>query len=118
MPPTLLNGKPDDLLTLYKIVKERGGFKKVVQDNAWDKIAIQCGLDCDDDSEAKVAYVRYIELLEWYFEVMKIKRKKSRRNKYEVGSSGAKDDKEITVIESKDEPDLVVIIEIAVKKDE
>ncbi|MFS7994457.1 putative transcription factor & chromatin remodeling ARID family [Helianthus anomalus] len=90
MPPTLLNGKPVDLVTLYKNVKEHGGFKKVVQDNAWDKIAIQCGLDYDDDFEAKVAYVRYIELVEWYFEVMNIKREKSGSNKYEAGSSGAR----------------------------
>ncbi|KAF5791103.1 putative transcription factor & chromatin remodeling ARID family [Helianthus annuus] len=110
MPPTLLNGKPIELITLYKVVKEYGGFKKVVQDDAWDNIALQCGFDCDDDFEVKVAYVRYIELVEWYYEVMKIKREKSGSNKFEVGSSDAKDNKEINVIESKDEPDLVIIV--------
>ncbi|KAJ0526221.1 putative transcription factor & chromatin remodeling ARID family [Helianthus annuus] len=34
MPPTLLNGKAVELITLYKVVKEYGGFKKVVQDDA------------------------------------------------------------------------------------
>ncbi|KAJ0861824.1 putative transcription factor & chromatin remodeling ARID family [Helianthus annuus] len=118
MPLTLLNGKPIELITLYRVVKEYGGFKKVGQDDAWDKIALQCGFDCDDDFEVKVAYVRYIELVEWYYEVMKSKCEKSESNKFEAGSSGSKDDKESNVIESEDEPDLVIIVEVTDKKDE
>ncbi|KAM0001653.1 putative transcription factor & chromatin remodeling ARID family [Helianthus debilis subsp. tardiflorus] len=118
MPATFLNEKPVELITLYKVVKEYGGFKKVVQDDVWDKIALQCGFDCHDAYEVKVAYVRYIELVEWYYEVMKIKREKSRSNKVEAGSSGAKDYEGINVIESKDEPELVTIVEVTDKKDE
>ncbi|MFS7979968.1 hypothetical protein Hanom_Chr10g00933901 [Helianthus anomalus] len=81
--PTLLNGKP------------------VIQDNAWNKVAEQCGFDCDDDYEVKVAYVRYIELVEWYFEFMKAKREKNEDNTHEAGTSGAKVDEESKTIDEK-----------------
>ncbi|MFS8030279.1 putative transcription factor & chromatin remodeling ARID family [Helianthus anomalus] len=101
MPPTLLNGKPVDLVALYEVVKEYGGFKKVIQDNAWNKVAINSGFDCDDDYEVKVAYVRYIELVEWYFELMKAKHEKNEDNTHEAGTSGAKDDEESKAVGEK-----------------
>ncbi|KAJ0808857.1 putative transcription factor & chromatin remodeling ARID family [Helianthus annuus] len=125
MPPTLLNGKPVDLVALYKVVKEYGGFKKVVQDNAWNKVDVQCGFDCDDDFEVKVAYVRYIELVEWYFELMKTKRERNEDNTHEAGSSGAKVDQESKVVDEKrngwiddsSDDDLVIVVDVTTNND-
>ncbi|MFS7949338.1 putative transcription factor & chromatin remodeling ARID family [Helianthus anomalus] len=125
MPPTLLNGKPVDLVALYEVVKEYGGFKKVIQDNAWNIVTLQCGFDCDDDYEAKVAYVRYIELVEWYFELTKTKRERIEVNTHEAGTSGAKDDEENKVVEEKSngwiddssDDDLVIVVEVTTNND-
>ncbi|MFS7951427.1 putative transcription factor & chromatin remodeling ARID family [Helianthus anomalus] len=79
MCPTLLNGKPVNLITLYQVVKDYGGFKKVIEDDAWNSIAVQCGFDCEDAQEVKITYVRYVDLLEWYFDVMKFKRNEKKK---------------------------------------
>ncbi|MFS7996633.1 putative transcription factor & chromatin remodeling ARID family [Helianthus anomalus] len=40
MPPTLLNVKYVNLITLYRVIKDQGGFKKVNEDNAWEEVAV------------------------------------------------------------------------------
>ncbi|MFS7949715.1 putative transcription factor & chromatin remodeling ARID family [Helianthus anomalus] len=65
MPPTLLNGKPANVVKLYQVVKDHGGFKKMMKDSVWNKITFQCDFDCNEDQEVKIAYVRYISLIEW-----------------------------------------------------
>ncbi|KAM0048714.1 putative transcription factor & chromatin remodeling ARID family [Helianthus debilis subsp. tardiflorus] len=63
--PTLHNGKDVNLITLYLVVNDQGGLKKVDEDGEWEQVAVQCGFDCDDAQDVKVAYLRYFDLLEW-----------------------------------------------------
>ncbi|MFS7984084.1 putative transcription factor & chromatin remodeling ARID family [Helianthus anomalus] len=97
MPPTLHNGKPVNLITLYQVVKDYGGFKKVIEDDAWKKIAVQCGFDCKDAQEVKIVYVS---------------------EEHETGSSKVKNDERVKVEVNEDEPDLVIILEVTGRKDE
>ncbi|KAM0041014.1 hypothetical protein Hdeb2414_s0011g00361241 [Helianthus debilis subsp. tardiflorus] len=93
----------------------------VIEDDTWNKIALQCGFDCEDAQEVKIAYARYVELLEWYFDMMKIKRKEKENNgseEHEAGPSKAKDDEGVKIEENEEEPDLVIILEVTGKKDE
>ncbi|MFS7949184.1 hypothetical protein Hanom_Chr06g00568561 [Helianthus anomalus] len=39
---------------------------KVIEDDAWNKIAMQYGFDCKDAQDPKIAYVRYVDMLEWH----------------------------------------------------
>ncbi|MFS8004881.1 putative transcription factor & chromatin remodeling ARID family [Helianthus anomalus] len=74
IPPTLLNGKDVNLITIYRVITKQGGLKKVDEDDAWEQVAVQCRFFVVMLKMSKVSYVRYVDLLEWYFQVMKNKR--------------------------------------------
>ncbi|MFS8004884.1 putative transcription factor & chromatin remodeling ARID family [Helianthus anomalus] len=42
IPPTLLNGKDVNLITIYRVITKQGGLKKVDEDDAWEQVAVQC----------------------------------------------------------------------------
>ncbi|KAM0047218.1 putative transcription factor interactor and regulator CCHC(Zn) family [Helianthus debilis subsp. tardiflorus] len=76
MPPELIDGRDLSLILLHRIVKHNGGFKEVMEKNLWDVIAAKYGYEPDDANEVKVAYIYYLELVEWYFDYMKKERGK------------------------------------------
>ncbi|MFS7944389.1 putative transcription factor & chromatin remodeling ARID family [Helianthus anomalus] len=57
MPSTLLNGKYVNLITLYRVVNDLGGFKKENEENAWEVVALQTGFCCDDAIDTKISYI-------------------------------------------------------------
>ncbi|MFS8027489.1 putative transcription factor interactor and regulator CCHC(Zn) family [Helianthus anomalus] len=71
MPPELIDGRDLSLILLHRIVKHNGGFKEVMEKNLWDVIAAKYGYEPDDAYEVKVAYIYYLELVEWYFDYMR-----------------------------------------------
>ncbi|KAF5776420.1 putative transcription factor interactor and regulator CCHC(Zn) family [Helianthus annuus] len=76
MPPELIDGRDLSLILLHRIVKLNGGFKEVMEKNLWDVIVAKYGYEPDDAYEVKVAYVYYLELVEWYFDFMRKERGK------------------------------------------
>ncbi|KAJ0719843.1 putative transcription factor & chromatin remodeling ARID family [Helianthus annuus] len=76
MPPELIDGRDLSLILLHRIVKHNGGFKEVMERNLWDVIAAKYGYEPDDAYEVKVAYIYYLELVEWYFDYMRKERGK------------------------------------------
>ncbi|KAM0049455.1 putative transcription factor & chromatin remodeling ARID family [Helianthus debilis subsp. tardiflorus] len=73
MPPTLIDGRDVSLILLHQILTIKGGIKKVIDEDLWDEVAFKYGYCPDDAYVMKVAYMYYIELIEWYFELMKKK---------------------------------------------
>ncbi|KAM0058416.1 putative transcription factor interactor and regulator CCHC(Zn) family [Helianthus debilis subsp. tardiflorus] len=76
MPPELIDGRDLSLILLHRIVKHNGGFKEVMEKNMWDVIAAKYGYEPDDAYEVKVAYIYYLELVEWYIDYMRKERGK------------------------------------------
>ncbi|KAM0045558.1 putative transcription factor & chromatin remodeling ARID family [Helianthus debilis subsp. tardiflorus] len=76
MPPELIDGRDLSLILLHRIVKHNGGFNEVMEKNMWDVIAAKYGYEPDDAYEVKVAYIYYLELVEWYFDYMRKERGK------------------------------------------
>ncbi|XP_076888396.1 AT-rich interactive domain-containing protein 1-like [Bidens hawaiensis] len=71
-PPMLGDGKPINLLRLYLCVREKGGYESVSRDGIWDLVAkeIGCGSECS--ASLKVAYVKYLDLLDdWFLKTVK-----------------------------------------------
>ncbi|MFS7961458.1 putative transcription factor & chromatin remodeling ARID family [Helianthus anomalus] len=73
MPPTLIDKREVSLILLYRIVTVKGGLKKVTEDDLSAEVAVEYGFEQDDAHVVKVAYMYYIELIQWYFELMKKK---------------------------------------------
>ncbi|KAM0014929.1 putative transcription factor interactor and regulator CCHC(Zn) family [Helianthus debilis subsp. tardiflorus] len=76
MPPELIDGRDLSLILLHRIVKHNGGFREGMEKNLWDVIAAKYGYEPDDAYEVKVAYIYYLELVEWYFDYMRKERGK------------------------------------------
>ncbi|MFS7893382.1 putative transcription factor & chromatin remodeling ARID family [Helianthus anomalus] len=47
MPPTLIDGREVSLILLDRVVNVKEGIKKVIQDDAWDEVAVECGFEPD-----------------------------------------------------------------------
>ncbi|MFS7909751.1 putative transcription factor & chromatin remodeling ARID family [Helianthus anomalus] len=114
MPPTLIDGREVSLILLHRIVTVKGGTRKVIEDDLWAEVAVEYGFDADDAYVIKVAYVYYLELIEWYFEFMK---KQGDRNAAIAGEESKKDER-AEAVEKEDEADLVVTFEVAVSDDD
>ncbi|KAF5789192.1 putative transcription factor & chromatin remodeling ARID family [Helianthus annuus] len=113
MPPTLLDGRDVSLILLYRVVKGDGGFKKVMENDTWDEIAFKCGYDPDDAQVVKIAYIYYLELVEWYFDYMI-------RKKEKIASDAAKEASKVIeekttgwVEDDTSDDDLVIVVEVA-----
>ncbi|KAJ0551156.1 putative transcription factor & chromatin remodeling ARID family [Helianthus annuus] len=109
MPPTLIDGREVSLILLHRIVTIKGGVKKVIEDDLWAKVAVEYGFEANDAHVVKVAYMYYIELIEWYFELMK---KNGDTNAFVADGASTKD-AQAEAVESEDEADLVITIEVA-----
>ncbi|XP_074263338.1 AT-rich interactive domain-containing protein 1 [Silene latifolia] len=64
LPPRLGNGECIDLLKLYFVVKERGGFEAISEKNLWGEVSLQCGLGSCFGSAFKLIYDKYLSSLE------------------------------------------------------
>ncbi|KAJ0840702.1 putative transcription factor interactor and regulator CCHC(Zn) family [Helianthus annuus] len=106
MPPELIDGRDLSLILLHRIVKHNGGFKEVMEKNMWDVIAAKYGYEPDDAYEMKVAYIYYLELVEWYFDYMK-----KERERKEDGMAGNSSNNCGWLDESSDD-EVVVKIEV------
>ena len=67
LPPTIGMTKVD-LLGLYKIVDEMGGYMNVTFNNKWDMIAKILGLTSEERDSVKECYKEYISLVKIYYE--------------------------------------------------
>ncbi|MFS7986689.1 hypothetical protein Hanom_Chr11g01013251 [Helianthus anomalus] len=88
MPPTLIDSREVSLILLHRIVTVKGGFEP------------------DDAHVVKVAYIYYIELIEWYFELMIKKGDKNAPEGNEASTKKAPQE----AVKREDEPDLVITI--------
>ncbi|KAF5822653.1 hypothetical protein HanRHA438_Chr01g0029541 [Helianthus annuus] len=77
-----------------------------MEKNMWDVIAAKYGYEPDDAYEMKVAYIYYLELVEWYFDYMK-----KERERKEDGMAGNSSNNCGWLDESSDD-DVVVKIEV------
>ncbi|KAJ0940185.1 putative transcription factor & chromatin remodeling ARID family [Helianthus annuus] len=107
MPPTLIDGREVCLILLHQIVTVKGGVKKVIEDDLWAEVAGEYGFELDDARVIKVAYVYYIELIEWFSELMK---KNGGTNALVADGASTRN---AQAVESEDEADLVITIEVA-----
>ncbi|MFS7952941.1 hypothetical protein Hanom_Chr07g00612831 [Helianthus anomalus] len=51
-----------------------------MESDIWDEIAFKCRYELDDAQVVKIAYIYYLELVEWYFDLMKRKQEKNASN--------------------------------------
>ncbi|MFS7950192.1 putative transcription factor interactor and regulator CCHC(Zn) family [Helianthus anomalus] len=107
IPPELIDGRDLSLILLHRIVKLNGGFKEVMEKNSWDVIAAKYGYEPDDAYEVKVAYIYYLELVEWYFDFMKKERGKKANVMAENSSKNG------GWLEESSDDEVVVKIEVA-----
>ncbi|OMO85366.1 hypothetical protein CCACVL1_10234 [Corchorus capsularis] len=68
LPPMLGDGKPVDLLKLFKIVMKKGGYDVVTKKGLWDLVAKESGSGSGLGSSVKLVYVKYLLLLETWLE--------------------------------------------------
>ncbi|MFS7952940.1 putative transcription factor & chromatin remodeling ARID family [Helianthus anomalus] len=109
VPPTLLDWREITLILLHRLVRVNSGFKEVIESDTWGEIAFKCGYEPDDAQMVKIAYIYYLELVEWYFALMKRKQEKNASNVAEKTNNGwVKDD-------SSDD-DLVIVVEVTNNK--
>ncbi|GAB2271730.1 hypothetical protein Dimus_006561 [Dionaea muscipula] len=63
-PPRLGNGQSVDLLKLFFIVKEKGGYDSVSERGLWNKVGEEYGLSLGTGPAIKLVYVKHLDLLE------------------------------------------------------
>ncbi|XP_074304034.1 AT-rich interactive domain-containing protein 2-like [Silene latifolia] len=66
IPALLGDGRPVDLFKLFCLVRDRGGFRSVSEDNLWGLIAEKFGFGYELCSSLKLIYFKYLdELDQW-----------------------------------------------------
>ncbi|XP_074279838.1 AT-rich interactive domain-containing protein 1-like [Silene latifolia] len=72
LPPRLGNGQCVDLLKLYLVVKQKGGFEFISENNWWGEVGLQCGSVSSFGSAFKLIYAQYLSSFEtWLVELDK-----------------------------------------------
>ncbi|KAL9996426.1 putative transcription factor interactor and regulator CCHC(Zn) family [Helianthus debilis subsp. tardiflorus] len=87
MPPELIDGRDLSLILLHRIVNNNGGFDEIMAKDKWGEISVKYGYDMDDAYEMKVAFVYYLELVEWYFDYIKKERAREKVGMAESSSN-------------------------------
>ncbi|KAH9617025.1 hypothetical protein KSS87_009189 [Heliosperma pusillum] len=64
IPPRLGNGKCVDLLKFYLVVKQKGGFEAISENNWWGEVGLQCGSISSFGSAFKLIYDQYLSSFE------------------------------------------------------
>ncbi|XP_020538495.1 AT-rich interactive domain-containing protein 1 isoform X2 [Jatropha curcas] len=63
-PPMLGDGQPVDLLKLFLLVREKGGYDVVSKNGLWSVVAQESGLGLNIASSVKLVYAKYLDTLE------------------------------------------------------
>lgn len=66
-PPMLGNGQAVDLLKLYLVVREKGGFESVSRNGLWELVARESGFESSLSTGLKLVYVKYLDMLDTWF---------------------------------------------------
>ncbi|KAJ0794825.1 putative transcription factor interactor and regulator CCHC(Zn) family [Helianthus annuus] len=106
MPPELIDGRDLSLILLHRIVKHNGGFEEIMEKDMWGDISVKYGYEADDAYEIKVAYVYYLELVEWYFDYIKKERAREKVGMAESSSNNC------GWLDDSSDDDVVVKIEV------
>ncbi|KAM0028219.1 putative transcription factor interactor and regulator CCHC(Zn) family [Helianthus debilis subsp. tardiflorus] len=105
MPPVLIDGRDLSLILLHRLVKNNGGFDEIMEKDKWGEISVKYGYDADDAYEMKVAFIYYLELVEWYFDYIKKERAREKVGMAESSSNCG-------WIDDSSDDDVVVKIEV------
>lgn len=68
LPPMLGDGQSVDLLKLFLLVREKGGYDAVSENGLWDLVTKESGLTLDAVSSVKLVYIKYLDALERWLE--------------------------------------------------
>ncbi|XVE77164.1 hypothetical protein DITRI_Ditri13aG0039800 [Diplodiscus trichospermus] len=68
LPQMLGDGQPVDLVKLFLVVREKGGYNAVSESGLWDLVAKESGLGLNVASSVKLFYVKYLVSLERWLE--------------------------------------------------
>lgn len=68
LPPMLGDGKCVDLLKLFLVVRENGGYEAVSKNGLWDLVAKESGLGLNLASSVKLVYIKYLDALDRWLE--------------------------------------------------
>ncbi|KAL9234484.1 hypothetical protein vseg_009354 [Gypsophila vaccaria] len=78
VPPRLGNGDRIDLLELFFVVRQKGGFEAISEANLWGEVSLQCGLGSRFGSAFKLIYSKYLGSLEsWLLKLVEEKSSES-----------------------------------------
>ncbi|MFS7969370.1 putative transcription factor & chromatin remodeling ARID family [Helianthus anomalus] len=86
MPARISIGDEVNLLKLHTVLDNMGDFNKVTKEDKWEIVAVKFGHDNRDAESLKLTHIKYLDLFEWYFHVMKDKVKLSKKER--KGNSG------------------------------
>ena len=68
LPPMLGDGQCVDLFKLFLLVKEKGGYRTVSENVLWNSVAVESGLGSGVGSSLKLVYIKYLDLLDRWFD--------------------------------------------------
>ena len=85
--PPVIGVVKDDLLGLYKLVDNLGGYMNVTFNNKWNKVAHLLGLTQEDQEAIEDCYKEYIGLVNIYYEKAQRSKQVSQRKRW-LGIAG------------------------------
>ncbi|CAK7348860.1 unnamed protein product [Dovyalis caffra] len=68
LPPMLGNGQFLDLLKLFLVVRDKGGYDGVTKNGLWDLVAQESGFGLKLGPAVKLVYIKYLDALERWLE--------------------------------------------------
>ncbi|MFS8005696.1 hypothetical protein Hanom_Chr13g01240401 [Helianthus anomalus] len=77
-----------------------------MEKDMWGDISVKYGYEADDAYEMKVAYIYYLELVEWYFDYIKKERARKKDGMAESSSNNC------GWLDDSSDDDVVVKIEV------
>ncbi|MFS7900994.1 putative transcription factor & chromatin remodeling ARID family [Helianthus anomalus] len=75
IPPYTTDEKKIDLLSLYILVANDGGYREVTTENTWPIIAKDLGLGYEDGDYIRIVYAMYLDVLEYYYKFKTVQNK-------------------------------------------
>ncbi|KAJ0837324.1 putative transcription factor & chromatin remodeling ARID family [Helianthus annuus] len=67
IPPYTNDNRKVDLLDLYMVVKQDGGYRNVTNNNLWAVVAKDMGYEYDDGEFMRIMYAMYLDVLVYYY---------------------------------------------------
>ncbi|KAJ0493235.1 putative transcription factor interactor and regulator CCHC(Zn) family [Helianthus annuus] len=75
IPPYTTDQKKIDLLSLYILVANDGGYREVTTENTWPIIAKDLGFGYEDGDYMRIVYAMYLDVLEYYYKFKAVQNK-------------------------------------------